>query len=346
MTKAITRNPSHRLAPWESVDAAEIAGLGVKEAVSVAGLDYHVAKVPLVAEVALPESNDPTLRLPRKVDMPDQRLTVNQETGDVLGIVGKGYQVIQTEDVVQLMDALVGDGWSPEWAGKRRGGGQTFMFGKLPYEMVNLPDVNPYMGFLNSFDGSTALRVVSTALVPSCTNAITTTFYGLGNRSNTKNTFSFKHTANVWNRIDAAREALKLQVVWAQEMDRQIGVLLDQELSRDEGVSLVNKLIPCNAEVINGERIYRDQAGKILSGRAVTVRTNKREDILGNWKESDTILPSARMTGWGLIQAISEVEQHANRGDSTAQTERLMDRVVAGRVGNLTEKAWGALVAA
>ena len=52
------------------------------------------------------------------------------------------------------------------------------------------------------------------------------------------------------------------------------------------------------------------------------------------------------MTGWGLIQAISEVEQHANRGDATAQSDKLMDRVMVGRVGNLTEKAWSELVPA
>ena len=109
---------------------------------------------------------------------------------------------------------------------------------------------------------------------------------------------------------------------------------------------ILNKLVPLNSEVINGEQIFRDQAGKILSDRAVTMRGNKREAITKNWRESETILPSARMTGWGLIQAISEVEQHANRGDATAQSDKLMDRVMVGRVGNLTEKAWSALVPA
>lgn len=340
----ITRNPSHRHAPWESVDAADIAGLDINEAIKVAGLDYTVTKVPHVAKVSMPESNNPALRLPREVELPDSRLTVNETTGDILGIVGKGYQVIQTEHVVNLMDALVGDGWSPEWAGQRKGGAQTFMFGKLPYEMQNLPDVHPYMGFLNSFDGSTALRVASTAMVPSCTNALSTTFYGKS--SNAKSTFSFKHTANIWNRIDAAREALQLQVAWAKEMDRQIGVLMNRSLSREDGSMILNKLVPLNSEVINGEQIFRDQAGKILSDRAVTMRGNKREAITKNWRESETILPSARMTGWGLIQAISEVEQHANRGDATAQSDKLMDRVMVGRVGNLTEKAWSELVPA
>jgi len=344
MTTEITRNPSHRHAPWESVDAEDISGLGINEAIKVAGLDFTVAKVPHVAEVSLPESNNPALRLPRKVEMPDSRLTVNETTGDILGIVGKGYHVIQTEQVVGLMDALVGDGWSPEWAGKRKGGAQTFMFGKLPYEMQNMPDVQPYMGFLNSFDGSTALRVASTAMVPSCTNALSTTFYGKNN--NTKSVFSFKHTANIWNRIDAAREALHLQVEWAKEMDRQIGVLMNRPLSREGGKIILNKLVPLNGEVVNGEQIFRDDAGKVLSDRAITMRGNKREAILTNWRDSETILPSARMTGWGLVQAISEIEQHANQGDATAQGDKLMDRVAVGRVGNLTEKAWRELIPA
>ena len=94
----------------------------------------------------------------------------------------------------------------------------------------------------------------------------------------------------------------------------------------------------------NGEKTFRDGAGKLISERAADGRINKRQNILNNWHNSETILNGKRWTAWGLVQAISELEQHANSGDSEKRTDRLMDRVTKGRVGSLTETAFHKLV--
>ncbi len=339
---ALTRDPGVRYAPWETTSATEISGMTISEALEAADLNYTVQKLPLRAEIALPESNDPALRLPHIVELEGKSLTVREDTGIALGTVGNKYHVIQTADVTNIMTALVGDGWTPEWAGHRHNGAQTFMFGKLPYEFQNYPDMEPFMGFLNSFDGSTSLRFVSTSIVPSCTNALSNTFYG----RNGKNVYGFKHTPNVWTRIDAAREALQLQVKWAEQFDRQIGELLNHSLTTADGQGFVEELIPVAVSVEDGEKVFRDGSNKIISERAADGRLRKRNNILTNWNESETILSESRYSAWGLIQAISELEQHANTGDADKRADKLMDRVATGHVGRLTERALNKLVTA
>lgn len=339
---ALTRDPGTRYAPWESKTATEISGMPISEALEVSGLNYRVEKLPLRIEIALPENNDPALRLPRIVELENKAVTVREDNGDVLGTVGHKYHLIQTSDVMDIMTALVGDGWTPEWAGHRRNGAQTFMFGKLPYEFRNYPDIKPYMGFLNSFDGSTSLRFVSTSIVPSCTNALTNTFYGRTG----KNVYGFKHTPNIWNRIDAAREALQLQVKWAEQFDHQIGELLNHSLTAADGKRFIEKLIPVTVAMNAGEKVFRDGKGQRIGERAADRRLEKRNDILRNWNESETILSDTRDSAWGLIQAISELEQHANTGNADKRADKLMDRVSSGHVGRLTEQALNILVPA
>ena len=336
----LVNDPEERYAPWATANATDIAGLSIPEAITASGLDYTVEKLPLRVEIAQPENPNPALRLPRIVPVDDKAVTVRTDTGDTLGLVGHKYHVIQTSDVMNIMTALVGDGWKPQWAGHRKNGAQTFMFGELPYEFKNYPDMQPYMGFMNSFDGTTSLRFVSTSLVPSCTNALTHTFYGRGG----KNLFGFKHTPNVWTRIDEAREALQLQVRWAEQFDQQIGDLLDHSMVAGTGKEFIEELVPVNVSIENGTKVFRDGAGKLISERAADGRINKRQNILNNWHNSETILNGKRWTAWGLVQAISELEQHANSGDSEKRTDRLMDRVTKGRVGSLTETAFHKLV--
>ena len=338
---SITRNPVTRNTPWEKY-GTEIHGMSMEQAIKTAGIDFQVDKLPLQASVALPTSNNPSLRLQRLVDVPKKSLTVRTDTGEVLGIVGDTYGVIQTHDILNVMEALCGDGWEPEWAGSRRGGAETFMFGKLPYKMRNYPDVTPYMGFFNSYDGSSSLRVASTSIVPSCTNAFAATFGR--KRKSGAGKFSFRHTSNVWNRIEDARTALGLQIAWAQNMDDEIGYLLDQPFDYQSGKAFVETLIPLQQVKVNGETAYVDDQGKTLGDRGVTIRMNKRRDILSNWNTSETILDSKRWSKWGVIQAISEIEQHGNRGSATNQDTRLMNHMSEGRVGGITEKGWAALL--
>ena len=337
--------PTSRTIAWQTIGAEDISGLDPSDALAKAGLIYKVNSQPLRAAIE-PYTGNPIL--PRGqdiiVEIPNRKTVIREDTNEILGTVGNRYEIIQNESVLPIIEALIGAGWEPRWGGTRGNGYQAFMIGKLPYEMRSLPGVSPYMGFINSFDGSTALRLTSLLVVPSCTNALG----GLGRRNT--NSYGFKHTPNIWNRIDEARDALGLQLAWAERFDAEIAELQRESLTATEGEHIIRRIVPM--EPAYSQRGYYNAQpgdmvlnGKILSERAANRRSNRRVALKDNWLNSETILESTRFTKWGLIQGISEYEQHRT-GDRKKKANTLVTQHTKGRMGALTTSAWKVLASA
>ena len=343
---SLTTDPLNRLPAWKTIGAVDIDGLSPADAITKAGMDFTVNVSPLKAMLEYTEPTG-TMNIHRQRIAPfkGRQVLWRADTFAPLGIVGDRYQVIQTADVLGMIEALVGDGWSPKWGGIRGDGQQTFLFGELPYTMKSLPEVKPIMGFFNSFDGSTALRFASLAQVPQCTNALTRSFYRRGNQA----VYGFKHTTNVWNRIDEARQALGLQIQWAQHLDAEIGALIDIEVPRHKGIELLEKIIPVRpaskapAAESGASVKYTDGSGQELGRRAAAGRQAQRAKIAANWLDSSTIDDGLRYTAWGLLQGISEMEQHANGQKPAKTAARLMAQHAEGTNGRLTATAWKVL---
>ena len=67
------------------------------EAIRFAGLDYAVEKRKLFTQ----ENDNP-------VEVPNYFATVRTDTADVLGVVGKDYEIVQNVDAFSFFDAIVG----------------------------------------------------------------------------------------------------------------------------------------------------------------------------------------------------------------------------------------------
>ena len=70
-----------------------------KEAIKFAGLDYIVEKRKLFTLGS--ENENP------EIEVPDFFATVKTDTNNILGVVGKDYEVIQNEDAFSFFDAIV-----------------------------------------------------------------------------------------------------------------------------------------------------------------------------------------------------------------------------------------------
>jgi len=109
--------------------------------------------------------------------VPDQFATVrtNPVSGsvDVLGVVGRGYTVIQNEEHADLLNRVVDEGGAHfETAGSLRGGRSVFLSMKLPRTM-NVGGIDPvdlYLIALNSHDGTSAFRLLVSPVRVVCAN--------------------------------------------------------------------------------------------------------------------------------------------------------------------------------
>lgn len=266
-----------------------IEGLSIEEAMRTARLDYTVGICPSVAEIPV-TSPDAPIQEYLSVPVNGRKRTYRTDTFVPFKEVGERYHPFQNREAVNILESLVGGGWAPVYGGTLGGGAVMFMVGELPMSL-RTGEVQPYLAVVNSHDGSTGLRFANTPVRPACMNAITRTFKAASA------VFSLRHTSRVSDRLAEAREALRLSAVYYRRLDDEIAQLLDTPLSGPLQESMLDIVYPT----------------KGLDDKSRDRRMNKRASLLEHLHSSPTIGPSIAKTAWGMIQAVTELEQWDDR---------------------------------
>lgn len=79
------------------------------EALRFAGLDYHVEKRPLFTYDSENHNGNPDtdLIIP-ELEVPNYYATMRTDTKDILGVVGKDYEIVQNVQAFDFFDSIVG----------------------------------------------------------------------------------------------------------------------------------------------------------------------------------------------------------------------------------------------
>ena len=120
----------------------------------------------------------------------------------VLGVVGDRYKVVQNRDAFKFTDGLIGGDVRYETAGSLRDGKQIWLLAKLPEQKIAGDAVEPYLCFTNAHDGSSGVRVCMTPVRVVCNNTLNVAL------ATAKHTWSMRHTENVHERLNEARDCL------------------------------------------------------------------------------------------------------------------------------------------
>lgn len=297
--------PGERLPLWRRL-GFNTEGLSIEEALRVADADYEVGIVPLVASVPdrfLTAVAQDEMRVARPV--PRKNLTYRKDTGEPIAPVGARYHVVQTREVISLIEAMTGGGWKPEFTGTFNHGSAVFMVGKLDMALMN-HEIDPYLCFVNSFDGSTGVKFVCTPFRIACTNQIRAIY----NRSkHARPVVSLRHTTNILKRAETTREVLGLTRAYYQYLDHQIEMLMDMAVSEQ----LLGQVLDTVAPIAHDAPDYVRER-----------KEAKRAQIVGTLRESPTIDNNLRGTAWGLYNAVTEIEQWGrDQMPTQAQSEKL-----------------------
>lgn len=171
------------------------------EAIRFAGLDYEVIKQDIYTTCynADGQPMDFTNRIKTHF------ATMRPDTGEVLGVVGKDYEIIQNRDAFSFFDAIVGgDGIQYETAGALGKGERIFITAKLPgYIKVGREDlIEQYLFLTTSHDGFGSITVAFTPVRIVCNNTLNA---ALRNHSNS---IKIRHTANAKDRLEQAHKVM------------------------------------------------------------------------------------------------------------------------------------------
>jgi phage/plasmid-like protein (TIGR03299 family) len=176
------------------------------EAIKHAGLDYTVEKRKLFTFDNENQKGNPDadIIIP-EVEVPNYFATMRTDTEQVLGVVGKDYEVVQNVDAFSFFDSIVGgDGIQYETAGALGNGERIFITAKLPgYIKVGRADlIEQYLFLTTSHDGYGSITAAFTPVRIVCNNTLNAAL------RNHTNSIKIRHTANVKERLEQAHKVM------------------------------------------------------------------------------------------------------------------------------------------
>ncbi len=289
--------------PWHGLGTMVEEAPVSADALRLAGLDWTVRQEPVF---------DGEGRV-----IPGYRANVRDSDGSVLGIVGERYKVVQNADAFSFTDDLIGGGVRYETAGSLREGRQIWLLAKMPERLIAGDEVEPYLCFINSHDGSGGIKVCMTPIRVVCNNTLN---LALGSA---RRIWTLRHTENVHDRLDEARSCLfranEYMTGLAEYAERAAKLrLLDEDIK-----AILNELFPVTERSTEREKANAERC---------------RTEFMVCYYAPD--IEKFRGTAWGVINAASNLVTHsmphrntknyaANNWGRIMDGHAIMDKTVA-----------------
>ena len=183
------------------------------------------------------------------------------DDGALLGVVGSNYEPVTNTELWDIAEALQADATDVkfETAGSLKGGANVWILIRLeePLQVDGDPRgaTIPYYALQNSHDGTGSFRGQATMTRIVCAN--TSKAADLDARSRGTE-FTFRHTKNVGERVEEARQAL---TGWRASLEQWRALsrhLLTVEMSHDDTLAFLDRWLPIPEAGVASERVRRN----------------------------------------------------------------------------------------
>ena len=268
--------------PWHGLGTMVAEAPTSADALRLAGLDWTVEQRPVYLENAA-------------VPVPNYKANVRDRDGKVLGIVTDRYQVVQNADAFSWTDELIGGDVRYETAGSLREGKKIWLLAKMPAAKVAGDDVEPYLCFSNTHDGSGAVKVCMTPVRVVCNNTLNLAL------SSAKRSWAMKHVGDMTAKLDEARRTLELADRYMMHLDGAAIQLANVTVTDEKLEKILNEMFP-----------LKDNATERQKN---TVKAVKDEFMICYFMPD---LAKFRGTGWGVVNAMADMVDHSSPRRDTA----------------------------
>ena len=217
---------SVRETPWHGLGTIVAEAPDSQTALGLAGLDWNVLQKDIITA-------------DRKELIHGFKANVRDADHKILGIVTDRYKVVQNREAFAFTDALLGEGVRYETAGSLQGGKRIWILAKLPQQyQMNGEEITPYLVFMNSHDGSAAMKVAMTPIRVVCNNTLNLAL------STAKRSWSCNHTGNIQNKMEDARNTLLYADKYMSELGKKVDELNQIKLTDRKIMKYVEMLLP------------------------------------------------------------------------------------------------------
>lgn len=283
-TEIITPNRVTGITFDDRKSPTDLAGIDVRgsmtvdRALAMSGLDWRVEQHLLTDSAT-------------GITVPGFKLNVRSTDNKPLGVVSDRYRICQNYEAFDFVNDIVSGGEIQlETAGMTRDGQKVWMEARMPEIDILGEPSSPYILFINTHDGTGAVRVCFTTVRVWCKNMLS-----LATR-NSSRSFSIQHKGNIEEKMNDVRYTLAGAAMYFDDLSSEIESLARIKMDNSQVEKAVNYLFPIKDD--------EDSARKIANAE------DSRADLLYRYKNADD-LNNIRGTAYGFIAAVSDFASHA-----------------------------------
>lgn len=292
-----------------------------EEALNFAGLNFEVEKRKLFTF-----GND--------IFNPDAKLinhfaTVRTDTNQILGVVGKDYEIVQNKQAFTFFDAITGknDGVFYETAGALGLGEKIFITAKLPdYIKVGSDDlIEKYIFLTTSHDGSGSITAAFTPIRIVCNNTLNAAL------KNCSNVFKIRHTQSANETLKQAHKIMGISNQLADEMENIFNHWAKIKITDKQVLRLIEKALAPNKEALQA---IEEGQSELLSTSFKNITENDFEYAMCNETQQMT---TTKGTLFGAYNAVTGYLQNVK---SYRDDESKLKSLLGGSGFNKTQSAF------
>ena len=282
--------------PWHGLGTMVMEAPDSKKALELAGLNWSVFQQELITADGVPISGF--------------KANLRSTDKQVLGVVSDRYKVVQNEEAFAFTDALLGEGVRYETAGSLQDGRRTWILAKLPQKyIISGDEITPYLVFMNSHDGSGAIKAAMTPIRVVCMNTLNLAL------STAKRSWSTNHIGDIKGKLEDARYTLLYADQYMAELGKAIDALNRIKISDKKVYEYIDELFP----LVDGAS---EQQKKNL--------LRLKEDVKMRYFDAPD-LKGVGKNGYRFVNAVSDFATHAKPLKERANyKENLFARTVDG----------------
>lgn len=214
-----------RTAPWHGLGISVLEAPASRDALELAGLDWRVVQRELITEDG--------------IQVAGFKANVRDQDNRVLGVVTDRYKVVQNDEAFAFTDELLGEGITYETAGSLQEGRRTWILAKLPQRyIISGDEITPYLVFMNSHDGTGAIKAAMTPIRVVCQNTLNLAL------ATAKRTWSTNHVGDIWGKLEDAKYTLLYADKYMAELGKSIDKLSRQKLTDKQVYEYIDELFP------------------------------------------------------------------------------------------------------
>lgn len=262
--------------PWHGLGERVEDALCSLDALKMSGLNWTVIQKSLFTD--------------DNIEVTGYKANVRSKDNKVLGVVTDRYKVVQNYEAFAFTDNLLGEGVRYETAGSLFEGKKIWLLAKLPkiYRIAG-DEVESYLVFTNSHDGSNAIRVAITPVRVVCNNTLNLALH------DAKRIWSTIHVGDINMKLDEAKNTLLLADFYMYKLRVESEVLNRIPMPDKKALEFIDELIP-----------MPENPSKMQETNINILRTDMQ---LRYFEAPDlTVLPK---NGWRFINAASDFATHS-----------------------------------